>query len=172
MPRDSDRGEELGHPPQQRMTGRQIRWQSVGRAAAIVAAGIAGIASLPALLGSDKPRPVPPDVGLMSPPASAALPPSPQSPAATPQSQASRRQSRASTGRRPHSRLAERRRRRRPDRHGAREERKPGHWHRGEGSDRGDVTPPPPPAPVAPAYSPPTYSYLPPPNPGEFTFER
>jgi len=49
--------------------GRQIRWSSVGRAAAIAAAAIAGVAALPALLGGDRPPPVPADVGLVPPPA-------------------------------------------------------------------------------------------------------
>src|SRR5436190_23513449 len=52
------------------MAGRQIRWRSVGRAAAVAAAVIAGIISLPALLGSDKPPPVPADVGLAPSPTS------------------------------------------------------------------------------------------------------
>jgi hypothetical protein len=50
------------------MAGRQIRWPSVGRAAAIGLAVIAAIAALPALLGSDGPPPVPEDVGLVPPP--------------------------------------------------------------------------------------------------------
>ena len=49
------------------MPGRQIRWARVGRIAAIAAAGVLGIASLPALLGGDAPPPVPPDVGLAPP---------------------------------------------------------------------------------------------------------
>src|SRR3954466_11680414 len=54
--------------PQAEVAGRQIRWASVGRAAAVVAAAIAGIVSLPALLGSDAPPPVPADVGLAQAP--------------------------------------------------------------------------------------------------------
>src|SRR2546423_1240045 len=53
------------------MAGRQIRWRSVGRAAAGAAAVIAGVISLPALLRSDKTPPVPADVGLAPTPASA-----------------------------------------------------------------------------------------------------
>jgi hypothetical protein len=49
------------------MAGRQIRWRSAGRAAAIAVAVIAGIISLPALLGSDRPPPVPDDVGVAPP---------------------------------------------------------------------------------------------------------
>jgi hypothetical protein len=68
--------------------GSQIRWASVGRVAAIVAAALAGIASLPALLGGDAPPPVPPDVGLAPPPVAAASIPgadaSPPVPAAKP----------------------------------------------------------------------------------------
>jgi hypothetical protein len=60
---------------------RQIRWASVGRVAAIVAAAIAGILSLPALLGGDAPPPVPPDVGLTQAPIPAAPPAAPQPPA-------------------------------------------------------------------------------------------
>jgi hypothetical protein len=54
----------------------------VGRAAAIAAAVVAGIVSLPALLGSDRPPPVPPDVGLTPPPAPDPVPaePSPLEP--------------------------------------------------------------------------------------------
>ncbi len=60
----------------------------MGRVAAIVAAAIAGIASLPALLGSGAPPPVPPDVGLTPAPASldppAAFPPPNPAPKANP----------------------------------------------------------------------------------------
>ena len=45
----------------------QLRWASVGRVAAIAAAVVAGVAGLPALLGSDRPPPVPADVGLAPP---------------------------------------------------------------------------------------------------------
>jgi hypothetical protein len=46
----------------------------VGRAVAIAAAVVAGIVSLPALLGSDRPPPVPPDVGLAPPEAADPIP--------------------------------------------------------------------------------------------------
>src|SRR3954463_9998393 len=58
----------VAHPE---VAGRQIRWSSVGRVAAVVAAAIAGIVSLPALLGSDAPPPVPPDVGITPAPVAA-----------------------------------------------------------------------------------------------------
>jgi hypothetical protein len=54
-----------------RMTGRRIRWGSLVRLAAVAAAVLAGLAVLPALLGSDEPPPLPEDVGLaeVAPPA-------------------------------------------------------------------------------------------------------
>jgi len=55
------------------MAGRQIRWPGVGRVAVIGAAVIAAIAALPALMGSDRPPPVPEDVGLLPAP-SASVP--------------------------------------------------------------------------------------------------
>src|SRR5262245_52164389 len=67
------------------MAGRQIRWPSVGRAAAIGLAVVAAIAALPALLGSGSPPPVPDDVGLaprppiaVSAPVAAPRPPEPK----------------------------------------------------------------------------------------------
>jgi hypothetical protein len=68
------------------MAGKQIRWQSVGRIAAVAVALIAAVAALPSLLGSDSPPPVPDDVGLVPPPidATAELPPEPLSPAPPP----------------------------------------------------------------------------------------
>jgi hypothetical protein len=62
------------------MAGRQIRWPGVGRVAVIGAAVIAAIAALPALMGSDRPPPVPADVGLLPPPSASAPPPAPLAP--------------------------------------------------------------------------------------------
>jgi len=55
----------------------------VGRVVAVAAAAIAGILSLPALLGSEAPPPVPADVGLAPSPASveATADPAPRNPA-------------------------------------------------------------------------------------------
>ena len=63
------------------MAGRKIRWANAGRAAAIAAAVLAGLASLPALLGGDEPPPLPEDVGLaqVAPPP-VAVPPAPVAP--------------------------------------------------------------------------------------------
>ena len=61
------RGEDARHQPHRKVGGRQIRWQSVGRAAAIAAAVIAGIVSLPALLGSDRPATRSPGRGPLAP---------------------------------------------------------------------------------------------------------
>jgi hypothetical protein len=61
------------------MAGRRIRWANAGRAAAIAAAVLAGLATLPALLGEDEPPPLPEDVGLggVAPAAPAPVPPTP-----------------------------------------------------------------------------------------------
>jgi hypothetical protein len=58
------------------MAGRRIRWANAGRAAAIAAAVLAGLATLPALLREDEPPPLPEDVGLGGmAPARAPVPP-------------------------------------------------------------------------------------------------
>jgi hypothetical protein len=131
------------------MGAGQIRWRSVGRAGAIAVAVIGGLIALPSLLGGGDPPPVPPDVGL-APPSPAALPPAPA-------------QHRLAKGGEPHSQRHPPRRHSRPARS------RPDGRHRGR--DR------PQPRPTAPqatstAYSPPVYSYPPPPSPGEFHFER
>jgi hypothetical protein len=139
------------------MAGLQIRWRSVGRAAAIGVAVIAGIISLPALLGSDRPPPVPPDVGLTAPPAEpvpATVPPPPASPMPAPKR----------SGRRDHRLAKEKKssKRSRPGRKGSKRRNDPGRTHSDETV----------PAPAALIYSPPVYSYVPPPSPGEFQIER
>ena len=64
------RGERSARLRTQRfMPGRRIRWANAGRAAAIAAAVLAGLATLPALLGEDEPPPLPEDVGLAGGPA-------------------------------------------------------------------------------------------------------
>ena len=77
QPADQWWGESSRSAPQLGVAGRRIRWGTAGRAAAIGAAGIAAIFSLPALLGNDRPPPVPDDVGLVPPPAAAPTPPAP-----------------------------------------------------------------------------------------------
>lgn len=63
------------------VAGRKIRWANAGRAAAIAAAVLAGLASLPALLGGDEPPPLPEDVGLAQvAPSSVTAPPAPAAP--------------------------------------------------------------------------------------------
>jgi hypothetical protein len=138
------------------VTGSQIRWASVGRVAAIVAAAIAGIASLPALLGGDAPPPVPPDIGLAPLPIAAAPIPgadaSPPAPAAKPTKRRHRhRHERRPTHRSAGHRSAGHARRQR----GHRE-----HAAHGETSE----------APSA-IYGP-APLYVPPPSPGEFRIER
>jgi hypothetical protein len=64
------------------VAGRQIRWASLGRVAAIAAAVLAAIVSLPALLGGERPPPVPGDVGLVPSPSVAATEPALPAPAA------------------------------------------------------------------------------------------
>jgi hypothetical protein len=134
------------------MAGTQIRWRSVGRGAAIAAAVIAGIFSLPALLGNDKPPPVPPDVGL-APPAAA-----PQAAAAPPPA------SSASPSRSSHHRMA----RRRPHRRRSHPRRQRSHTDRRHYThhDQPRATPAPS------SYSPPVYSDVPAPPRPEFGFER
>jgi len=145
--------------PQAEVAGRQIRWASVGRAAAVVAAAIAGIVSLPALLGSDAPPPVPADVGLAQAPLTTQ--PAPVKARATPP-RASRPKPLRPTGnrlaqRRPRHRLAHRR----PPHH---------HLHHAHASHDHASTPSAPAQAPSPAYIPaPAYS---PPLPGEFQFER
>ncbi len=138
------------------MARLQIRWQSVGRAAAIAAAVIAGIVSLPALLGSDRPPPVPPDVGLRPAPVASAPPPAPGPDPAPP----------AAPKREPgvHHRLVKRRHRPHPRPHRGRP--RPAH----HGHSRPPQTAPPP--VTAPTYVPPVYSYVPPPPRSEFGIER
>jgi hypothetical protein len=145
--------------------GRQIRWGSVGKAAAIVAAAIAGIASLPALLGSDRPPPVPPDVGLAPPPTSAPL----QAPVTPPPA----RSTPPTPTRRDHHRLAKRKRdreRSHPRRERSHPDREHPHPHRKHA--RHPHEPDAPPVASPPAYAPPVYSYVPPPSQGEFQIER
>src|SRR5215204_6209442 len=73
--RDYSGGEDRASGPQATMAGRQIRWPGVERVAVIGAAVIAAIAAFPALMGSDRPPPVPADVGLVPlPPAPAPQP--------------------------------------------------------------------------------------------------
>jgi hypothetical protein len=159
-------GEKASEPaPLGGMRGRQIRWGSVGRAAAIAAAAIAGIVSLPAVLGSDKPPPVPADVGLAPQPQARVPVAGPAEPALpNPASKAhpggsgeffrhirnnspkGRRLGRKAPNRRRSSKVSHPR------------------------AEHAPPTPPPPSSPV-PA-SPPVYSYVPPASSGEFRFER
>ena len=127
------------------MSGRQIRWASVGRVAAIVAAAIAGIISLPALLGGDAPPPVPSDVGLAPPPIASMAPHAPQPPAPPPQHVTKPHHHNP-----PRPKLVKRTHRRR-------------HHHQKSSPPDGASLPP------VPTYVP---SYAPPPRPGEFQFER
>jgi hypothetical protein len=70
-------GEEKRYPgPQESVSGRQIRWASLGRALAIGAIVLLGVISLPSLLGGGSPPPLPKDVGLAQAP-----PPAPPVPA-------------------------------------------------------------------------------------------
>src|SRR4051794_11994308 len=133
------------------MAPRQIRWGTLGRVLAVVAAAVAGIVSLPALLGSDSPPPVPADVGLAPAPTTASQSPLiPQSPSMPPA--------------RPRRRLAHRSR--------VRERTHPppkrSHPHRNQG--RHDAQPPSGPASV-PSYPAPVYSYVPPSRHEDFGFE-
>ena len=133
----------------------------MGRAVAIAAAVVAGIVSLPALLGSDRPPPVPSDVGLAPPPATdpVAADPARVGPptAAAPKD----RPGRHHTARRDpaESHLV------RTHQGGKRSRQShPGREHAAQPV----AEPSPPPAPTyvpAPIYSPP-------PQPGEFRFER
>src|SRR4051794_29474796 len=132
------------------MAPRQIRWGTVGRVAAVAAAGITGIVSLPALLASGSPPPVPSDVGLAPPPTTASQPlfNPPSAPPAHPR----RRLAHRSTVReRPHP----------PG--------KRSHPHRVRGADH---APPPSGSASSPAYPAPVYSYVPPSRHEEFGFER
>jgi hypothetical protein len=138
------------------MAGRRIRWASVGRAAAIALAVIGGLIALPALLGGGSPPPVPADVGLAPPPATAQLPPAPAVP--PPALPVERPQGKRDHGR---ERSLPRRARSHP-------ERKRLHArHRHHDNTEAPSAPALPPLSAAP-----TYSYVPPPSPGEFRFER
>jgi hypothetical protein len=141
----------------------QLRWASVGRAVAIAAAVIAAIAGLPALLGSDRPPPVPADVGLATvDPTDVWLPPDP-----APVSDAAAARTPSSAYAKPSPKPAKRRPAKggRPERHarrrgGERAERRPG-----------AAAPAPSVQAVSPAYLP-APSYSPPSVTGEFRFER
>jgi hypothetical protein len=139
--------------PQECVSGWRIRWSSAGRAGAIAAAALAGIAVLPSLLGGSEPPPLPADVGLAPaatppPPSLAELPPAPQKPA---EPQRSAKPVRAANGR--HKREAAPVKRRREHR-----------------SPRG--RPEPPALPPAPVLSAPVYAHPLTPTPPEFGFER
>jgi hypothetical protein len=146
------------------MAGRQIRWASVGRIAAIAAAALAGIASLPALLGGDAPPPVPADVGLAPPPTTnpnpTAAPPPPMI-AATPPSKPPRpaRRESAKFG---HPEPASGDRRRDHDDRGR------DHSGKGRAGAQAVVESPPVPTVVA---APPVYSSPSPSSGGEFQIE-
>jgi hypothetical protein len=116
----------------------------VGRAVGIAVAVVAGIISLPALLGSDRPPAVPADVGLAPPPAE----PVPADVPATTPAAMPRPPKRAKGGR-------QHRRKRSHPRH---------HPHR----DAPEAAVPP----STSAYTPPVYSYIPPAARPEFGFER
>jgi hypothetical protein len=137
------------------MAGRQIRWQSVGRVAAIAAAVIAGIVSLPALLGSDKPPPVPSDVGLAPPSASAPAHASLSNPAPKGDRGGSGDFVRHIRKKSPRDRSSDRPKRR--------------HVHPHARQRRPSESPAPPSLPVP---APPVYSYVPPPTPDQFGIER
>jgi hypothetical protein len=143
------------------MAGRQIRWASVGRAAAIAAAVVVGIVSLPALLASDRPPPVPPDVGLATPPTADPIPanPAPVEPhaVAAPKDRPGRHHSLRHPAK---SHLV--REHHGPDRRSRQSH--PGRRH--EAQPVAEASPPSPPAYV------PVPSYPPPSQPGEFRFER
>jgi hypothetical protein len=140
--------------------GRQIRWQTAGRAAAIAIAVLAGIISLPALLGSDRPPPVPADVGLAPPPEE---PVPVRVPAAT-SAATSRPPKQAKDGRR---RLTGRQPR--PDRpRPRRSHRRRSHPRRSRHQDAPEAVVPP----STSTYTPPVYSYVPPAARPEFGFER
>jgi hypothetical protein len=115
----------------------------------IAIAVIAGIVSLPALLGSDRPAPVPADVGLAPPPAE---PVPADVPAATP----------AAMPRPPKQAK------------GARHRRKRSHPRHSPHREAPETVVPPSTSvsPSTSAYTPPVYSYVPPPARPEFGFER
>ncbi len=141
----------------------------MGRVAAIVAAAIAGIASLPALLGSDAPPPVPPDVGLTPPANSAPLPASGEPPLLSPSSTAKPHPRHHGPGRDSRAHAHPRRANAHPlpeQAHPRREQAhpRPDHRHREEG-ERGE--PSPPAYTPAPAYPNPSSS-----GSGEFRIER
>ena len=148
------------------MPGRQIRWASAGKIAAIAAAALAGVASLPAVLGSDAPPPVPADVGVVAPPSGAP-------PAAAPTEARLPTPSSSAPG--SEKRLVkegkQRRRRKQPHRHGVRVREQREHPHRiREQSHRHAEDPPSVPA-LPLTVAPPVYSQAPPPSPGEFRIE-
>jgi hypothetical protein len=134
------------------MAGRQIRWMSLGKVVAIAAAAIVGIVSLPALLGSDAPPPVPPDVGL-SPAPVATVPLPAQRSAGLPPVAPKPRPAKHPLAR--HERVRER-----PHPHRERP-----HDHHKADNTRA------PPTTLPPTSSSPVYSQAPPPAPGEFQIE-
>src|SRR5512139_724201 len=151
-------GERSARPLAHSCVAGRVRWAKLGRVAAIAVAGVAGIAALPALLGGDRPPPVPADVGLTPAPI-----PTPQAPARraepTPRPpRATRRKRTRPDGHLPSSD------RRRSGRHprvqrGARPDARPeGGRLRGRAAVTATVDTPPP--------------ANPPPPPGEFSFER
>ena len=133
----------------------------MGRALGIAVAVVAGIISLPALLGSDRPPPVPADVGLAPPPAE---PVPTHLPAATPAalprpSKLAKGGRRRVTGHKPDLD--------RPGFSGS-HRRKRSHRRHSPHREAPEAVVPP----STSAYTPPVYSYVPPPARPEFGFER
>jgi hypothetical protein len=153
------------------VAGLQIRWRSLGRAGAIAAAAIAGILSLPALLGGDRPPPVPADVGLApvqeAPPATA-TPVTKM--AATPDRRASQGRHSRQGGEHPH--LRRERSHPRLERSHPRKQPRPRRVQPHPAADDSPSHPAPSVPPPSPPASSPAYSYVPPPSPGEFRIER
>jgi hypothetical protein len=58
----------------------EIRWESVGKIAAGLLLAVAIVISVPSLLSSDQPEPLPPDVGLPQAATPVAVPPPPPPP--------------------------------------------------------------------------------------------
>jgi hypothetical protein len=123
---------------------------------------IAGIVSLPALIGSDKPPPVPPDVGLAPAPANNGASAETAVPNPAPKADAD------GVGKffRHTRKNSPRRRSSRGQRH-ERAHRSARHSHARQGNSERTHAPP-----SLPVFSPPVYSYVPPPTPGEFQIER
>src|SRR5512144_1150684 len=152
-------GERSARPLAHSCVAGRVRWAKLGRVAAIA---VAGIAAPRALLGGDRPRPVPADVGL--PPAPI---PAPQAP--TRRAEPTPRPPRAT-----------RRKRTRPDRHlPSPDRRRPGRHPRAQRGARHDARPgggrlrgraAVTAAAPATVDTPPPAN--PPPPPGEFSFER